>query len=276
MTAEELGVRIAGLREALGRQQPLVHCLTNYVTSGGVANSLLSSGCRPLMADCPLEAGEIAAGCSALYINLGTPSAESMAAMRRAGFAAAGRGLPIVLDPAGAGCSPLRRDLALEFLGSFGITALRCNLAELRALARETECQGNVGVDSLEDASLEQVVALAQKCSAAFGCLVAVSGATDVISSKDGCVLVRNGHPMLRQVTGAGCQLSGLLAGLLGACNGDVTAAAVTAFCWFGLAGERAYAPELGNAGYGIGVIDQLGRLSGAEIAAGGRYEVLA
>ena len=59
-----LGARLDRVRQ----QAPLVHNITNYVTANDVANLLLACGARPVMADDPREAAEIAAGITTLLI----------------------------------------------------------------------------------------------------------------------------------------------------------------------------------------------------------------
>ena len=50
------------LLERLRRERPLIHCMTNYVTAGDVANYLLAAGASPVMADSAREAEEVDGG----------------------------------------------------------------------------------------------------------------------------------------------------------------------------------------------------------------------
>ena len=68
------------------------------------------------MADAPQEAAEITAHADALTINLGTLSTERLAAMRTSGQTANRRGIPVVLDPVGAGASAFRQEAAALLL----------------------------------------------------------------------------------------------------------------------------------------------------------------
>ena len=43
------------------QRQPLVHCITNYITANDCANLLLACGASPIMADDPEEAAEVTA-----------------------------------------------------------------------------------------------------------------------------------------------------------------------------------------------------------------------
>lgn len=91
---------------------PLIHCITNYVTAGDTANMLLAAGASPIMADDPSESAEITALAQGLTLNLGTPSGSRVEAMLRSGAEANRRGIPVVFDPVGAGCSGFRRNSA--------------------------------------------------------------------------------------------------------------------------------------------------------------------
>ena len=95
---------------------PLIHCITNYVTAGDTANMLLAAGASPIMADDPSESAEITALAQGLTLNLGTPSGSRVEAMLRSGAEANRRGIPVVFDPVGAGCSGFRRNSAGEIL----------------------------------------------------------------------------------------------------------------------------------------------------------------
>ena len=96
------------LFRAIRTAHPVVHCITNHVTSNDCANLLLACGAIPVMADAPEETAEITARSSALVINLGTPRSSTLPAMLAAGREAARLGHPIVFDPVGVGASDYR------------------------------------------------------------------------------------------------------------------------------------------------------------------------
>ena len=117
--------------EAVRQSAPLIHCITNYVTANDVANLLLAAGARPVMADDPAEAAEITLAAQGLCLNLGTLHSASVPAMYAAGAAAASRGIPLVLDPVGAGSSTFRTQTARELTHALRPAVLRCNPTEL-------------------------------------------------------------------------------------------------------------------------------------------------
>ncbi len=61
---------------AIRERRPLVHCITNDVTVGRVADALAALGALPVMASAEEEAAEMAEQAQALLLNLGTPRAE--------------------------------------------------------------------------------------------------------------------------------------------------------------------------------------------------------
>ena len=103
------------LRE-LREQKPLVHQITNYVVMNETANATLALGALPVMAHAPQEVEEMVGLASALVINIGTLSEHWIEAMLIAGRAASARGIPVVLDPVGAGATAYRTDTARRIL----------------------------------------------------------------------------------------------------------------------------------------------------------------
>ena len=124
-----------GVVEAVRQAAPLIHCITNYVTANDVANLLLAAGARPVMADDPAEAAEITSAAAGLCLNLGTLHHDRIPAMYAAGQEAGRRGIPLVLDPVGAGSSAFRTGTARALAEALRPAVLRCNPTELSALA---------------------------------------------------------------------------------------------------------------------------------------------
>ena len=90
--------------ERVRKTAPLIHCITNYVTAGDVANLLLAAGASPVMTDHPAETASTASASDGLVLNLGTLKIGSVTAMIRAGQAANRKGIPIIFDPVGHRC----------------------------------------------------------------------------------------------------------------------------------------------------------------------------
>lgn len=200
----------------------MIHCITNYVTAGDTANMLLAAGASPIMADDPSESAEITALAQGLTLNLGTPSGSRVEAMLRSGAEANRRGIPVVFDPVGAGCSGFRRNSAR---GDTQAGQADCDTRESFGdiLPCGFESREN-GVDSSE--TRITAAEAAQTAAKKLGCVCAVTGERDVISDGSRTVTILSGTPLLKKVTGAGCMTSALCAAMCTAADGFVGAAA--------------------------------------------------
>lgn len=259
------------------RQAPVIHAISNYVTANDVANLLLACGASPIMADDPEESAYITALAAGLVLNLGTLSRRRVPAMIASGETAARLGRPVLLDPVGAGASPMRTDTARMLLHRLPVTALRCNASELRALLSGTHTHRGVDADRQQAGSLSEQIVFVKGAARQLGCLVAVTGETDLVSDGDICFVIRNGRPEMSRVTGTGCQLSALCAAFLAADPDRSVYALAAAVCAMGLAGEIAWGhmtPHDGNAAYRSRIIDAVYHLDGETLNKGARYEL--
>ncbi|MDP9478387.1 MAG: hydroxyethylthiazole kinase, partial [Actinomycetota bacterium] len=119
----------------IGEERPLVHHITNYVTVNLVANVTLSTGALPVMAHAHEEVGEMASLASALVLNIGTLDPGQVEAMLLAGSRANERGIPVILDPVGAGATTLRTRAAERILSDLEVSAVCGNAGEVATLA---------------------------------------------------------------------------------------------------------------------------------------------
>ena len=79
----------------------------------------------------------------ALVLNIGTLSSHWVEAMLAAGRAANARGIPVVLDPVGAGATRYRTETALRLLDEVDVAVLRGNAGEVATLVGvEAEVRG--------------------------------------------------------------------------------------------------------------------------------------
>lgn len=212
-------------------QQPVIHCITNYVTANDVANMMLAAGASPIMADGPGEAAEIAEASHGLVLNLGTLKESAVEAMMTAGRRAAELAHPIVLDPVGAGAIALRRETALKILAEIPVTVIRGNASEIRALAGEHGYSRGVDADQREALTREnrqETTTMVRQLSKQTGAVVVMTGAVDVVADRDRVCFIKNGSPMMGQITGAGCMLDGVLAAALVAAQMTAAPAAVS------------------------------------------------
>ncbi|MCC3278492.1 hydroxyethylthiazole kinase [Arthrobacter sp. zg-Y40] len=251
----------------LRAEPPLVQCLTNAVVTNFTANVLLALGAAPAMTDIPGEAGPFARVASAVLINLGTPHADQRTAMLEAAEAANAAGTPWVLDPVAVGSLPVRTALAAELL-ALRPTAVRANASEIMALAGLGS--GGRGVDATDNP--EDALPAASLLAAKYGCIVAVSGATDVITDGTDTLRLSNGTSLLTKVTGGGCALGAVTAAFLAVAGdagpdggGLVAAAAATAA--YTVAAEHAAVSASGPGSFAPIFLDTLWHLD-AELVA--------
>ncbi len=224
---------------------PLVHCITNYVTATDCANALLACGSSPIMSDEPMDVEDITSLCGALVLNIGTLNAQSIAGMRAAGAKATALGHPIVLDPVGAGASALRTETASELLDEYGVSVIRGNMSEVKALAGASATTRGVDADpadAVTDENLEQSAAFAKKVAARTGAVVAITGAIDVVADAERAFAIRNGSPLMGKITGAGCMLSCITGAFAAADDGALLESTVAAVASMGVAGQMAQA----------------------------------
>jgi hydroxyethylthiazole kinase len=239
--------------ERIRAEVPLVHSITNYVVMNSTANALLAAGASPVMAHAVEEVEEMVAHARALVVNIGTLSAPWVEAMVRAGLEARRLGIPAVLDPVGCGATRWRLATAQRLIAEIAPAVIRGNASEIRALVREDRAAH--GVDSAHDT--EDAVDDAQALAARCGCVVSVSGATDVVASASAVIRIRNGHPWMRRVTGMGCTATALTAAFV-AVNPLPVRAAAHAMGLMGIAGEIAATRSSGPGTFQPAFLDAL------------------
>ncbi|RLI07120.1 hydroxyethylthiazole kinase, partial [Candidatus Bathyarchaeota archaeon] len=110
------GKAVVEMLERIRRQRPLIHHITNFVVMNDTANVTLALGALPVMAHAKEEVADMVSMAGALVLNPGTLSPEWVEAMLVAGKQANELGVPIVLDPVGAGATRLRTESNLCLL----------------------------------------------------------------------------------------------------------------------------------------------------------------
>ncbi len=217
----------------LGEERPLVHHITNYVSVSLVANTTLSTGALPVMAHAQEEVEEMASLASALVLNIGTLDPGQIESMLLAGRKANERGVPVILDPVGAGATSLRTKTAQRLLSGLEISAVCGNAGEVATLAGlSAEVRG---VESLSGDAKEA----AEKAAGSLGVTVAATGETDYVSDGRRTLAVENGHPFMGRVVGSGCASTAVV-GCFAAVGGADPETVAGALAYFGRAGEVA------------------------------------
>lgn len=266
--------------EQVRTQVPLVHNITNYVTVNDVANVLLACGGSPIMSDEAEDVEDITSICGGLNINIGTLHKTSIEGMYRAGRKANELKHPVLLDPVGAGASRLRTETALGLMKELHLTAVRGNISEIKTLAQGSGTTRGVDADVADvvtEENLDTAVEFVKGFAREAGCIVAVTGAIDLVSDGSRCYVIRNGRPEMGKITGTGCQLSGIMTAYLVANPDHRLEAAAAAVCLMGLAGEIGWSRMQegdGNSTYRNRIIDAIYHMTGEELEKGANYEL--
>ena len=266
--------------ENVRAKTPLVHNITNYVTVNDVANVLLAAGGSPIMSDDADDVEDITSICGGLNINIGTLNKNTIPSMFLAGKKANALGHIVLLDPVGAGASRLRTDTANRLMQEVRFDAVRGNISEIKTLCTGSGSTKGVdadAVDAVTEANLDDGVQLVKTFAAQTGCIIAVTGAIDLVSDGARCWCIRNGRAEMSRITGTGCQLSALMTAFLVANPDRKLDAAAAAVCMMGLAGEIGWAnmqPGDGNSTYRNRIIDAIFNMTGDALEEGAKYEL--
>lgn len=250
---------------------PLVHNITNFVVMNNTANALLAIGASPVMAHAKEEMVEMSSMAGALVINIGTLTPDWVDAMIIAGKNAVKRGIPVVLDPVGAGATTYRTESCVRIMSECMPNIIRGNGSEIMVLEQayskylaqngkkvgvlESEEIKSKGVDST--ASSNAAVESAKRLAKLTGAVVSISGATDYITDGETVNTVPIGSPMMTKVTGLGCSASAIT-GAFAAVNKDYLEAATNAMFIMGLAGHSAAAKSNGPGSLQLNFLDEL------------------
>ncbi len=248
--------------EEVRKLAPVVHNITNYVVMNNTANALLAIGASPVMAHAEEEMADMVGIASSLVLNIGTLSREWIKAMHLAAERAVERGIPIVLDPVGAGATAFRTTTARDLVSAFRPAIIRGNASEIMAVCGDPA--RTKGVDSSE--ASHDALAAARSLHETWGSAVCVSGATDYVVGGKALHQVRNGHPMMTRVTGLGCTASALC-GAFAAVTPDPAQAAAQAMVVMGVAGEMAAEGAEGPGTLQVRFLDALYRMTRADLA---------
>lgn len=262
LSAQDLWADIATVRQ----NKPLVHCITNLVVTNFTANVLLACGAAPVMAHAHEEVQDMAGIAQGLLLNIGTLDPYWVQSMKLAFAAAQKRGIPVVIDPVGAGATSYRNQ-ALEELLQQGMPAVvRGNASEVMSMAHVAITSR--GVES--SANVNDALGAAQALAARTQGTVCVSGEVDHILHVDGRhASLHNGHEWLTRITGVGCALTALIAAVCSV-QPDHWRATITGMAWMGIAGEIAF-DKTQHAGIGsmaVALLDALQQLREEDVAA--------
>ncbi|MFD1435791.1 hydroxyethylthiazole kinase [Kroppenstedtia eburnea] len=248
------------LIQEVRKRRPLVHQITNEVTVNDCANITLSCGASPVMAHAPEEVAEMAGWASTLVLNIGTLHAPQVEAMIQAGRSANKKGIPVVLDPVGAGATSFRTETAKKLLERIRISHLKGNAGEIATLAGE-----RAQVRGVDSGHVDDIRTIAIKAAKKWGLTVIVTGEKDIITDGVKWAEVSNGHFLMGTITGTGCMCAPVVAAFA-AVSKEPVSAAVSAMTTYGIAAEQAAESAKGPGSFRWKLFDALHSLDGAAV----------
>ncbi|RJQ80205.1 MAG: hydroxyethylthiazole kinase [Desulfobacteraceae bacterium] len=254
------------LLDRIKQRAPLIHNITNLVVMNSSANILLALGASPVMAHSRAEVEEMTAMAGALVLNIGTLQEDWVESMMCAGQKANAVGIPVILDPVGAGATALRTTAVRNIMQACAVAVLRGNASEILSLgAAEIRTKG---VDSSVGLS-EAGVAAAVEMARTKQCVMAISGQEDCITDGRRVYRVANGQPLMTKVTGIGCGLSAVTAAFCAVAGGDYPAATAAAFAFYGLCADLAIQSSDRPGSFFVAFLDRLYSTGAEEITQG-------
>lgn len=255
--------------------KPLVHHITNYVTVNDCANVTLAVGASPVMADDIAEVTDIVSISSAVVLNIGTLNQRTIQSMISAGGHANKIGVPVVLDPVGVGASVLRNETVEKIVSQVKCSVIRGNISEIRYLAGISSV--TKGVDASEVDALDNSVSkveIAQLVAKKYNCVVAITGAIDILSDGARTISISNGREFLGSITGTGCMCTSLIGSFCGVTS-DYLIAATSGILCMGICAELVFdyvgQNQLGS--YRVAMMDEISNLSVEILQTKGRVD---
>lgn len=252
---------IHDIRKAIKQTQPLIHCITNPISINQCANGILAIGARPMMAEHPKEVSEITRTAQALMLNLGNITDARMESMLRSAQTAKDENIPFLLDAVGIACSTLRREYVKNLLNTAIPTVIKGNYSEIQALYQDSYRSSGVDADSSLD--IYTIDHAAISLARSLGTVILASGKVDIVTDGKRLYHIRNGAPLLSQITGTGCLQGALCASYLSAKPG--IEAVITGSSVLGICGELART-DRGTGTFLCSLMDKLSMLTDTEI----------
>lgn len=239
-TRDDLIKTIPQVIARMAGKKPLCHNMTNLVVQNFAANVCIAIGASPIMSNNGLEAGDLASLGGSLVINMGTTTPEIRSNHLKALSAYNAVGGPTLLDPVGAGATQQRRDGVKALLAGGYFDVLKGNEGEIRTASGAQGVKQH-GVDSgASQLELKDKISLVQGTAERERNVVLMTGKEDVLSDGKRTVVIRNGHPLLGEITGSGCALGTTIAAVMAVQREDKLIGALAGILMYEIAAERA------------------------------------
>ncbi len=267
--------------DAVKKQPPLVHNITNYVTVNDCANIILAANGSPIMSDDESEVSDITSLCNSLVINIGTLNKNTIPSMLIAAKKANQLNHPVILDPVGVGASTLRNNTCKSLLAEIQFAVIRGNISEMKALFLNSNSTNGVDaneMDAITENNLPQAIDFAKKCSKQTGAIICISGAIDIVTDDTTAYVIKNGHPIMSKITGTGCMSSAVIGCYVANKGINILDATACAVVQMGISGEKAYKKmideQTGLSSYRTYLIDFFSKLNEDDLKAGEKIEI--
>lgn len=235
-------LKVIDLLAKLREEKPLVHHITNYVTVNDCANITLAIGASPVMADDINEVEEMVSMASSLVLNIGTLNERTIHSMLAAGKKANGLNIPIVLDPVGVGATYYRTETAKRLIKELNISVIKGNISEISTLYGMDARTKGVDAEENGDVSendIQSKIEIAKKLASNLNCVIAITGAIDIITDGTKVYTVENGDAIMSRITGTGCMCASLI-GSFCAVSSNALEGALAGVLSMGIVGEIA------------------------------------
>ncbi|SHJ34538.1 hydroxyethylthiazole kinase [Clostridium amylolyticum] len=235
-------LKVIDLLAKLREEKPLVHHITNYVTVNDCANITLAIGASPVMADDINEVEEMVSMASSLVLNIGTLNERTIHSMLAAGKKANDLNIPIVLDPVGVGATSYRTGTAKRLIKELNISVIKGNISEISTLYGMDARTKGVDAEESGDVSendIQSKIEIAKKLASNLNCVIAITGAIDIITDGIKVYTVENGDVIMSRITGTGCMCASLI-GSFCAVSSNALEGALAGVLSMGIVGEIA------------------------------------
>lgn len=232
-------------------EKPRIHMIPNEVSAAFCADILSAVGAKPVMAVEPRETAVITEYAGCLVVNMGQLTDSKYKAIQKSIESAGKKGIPVVLDPVGAGASSYRLECVNEILSRPWKGLIKLNGGEYKAIIKQMLT--HTGVDSEAGGSGERPFFYN------FGedrscCL---TGKGDWIGEEDWEVGVKHLPGRLPQIVGSGCSLGALCGAIRAVEESSVLAGSLASYL-MSIASLRAEEKAAGYMDYKMYLIDSL------------------
>ncbi len=232
---------------ALRTRRSRVHCITSTVAQDISSDVILAVGGSSSFTLGAEEIAELVAVTNSLVVNIGTLDETRKSAIRLALQSANDFSKPWILDPVSVHASK-KRCLYAQQLLQFRPRVIRANAMEIKALAGSSSPMA------------------AQELALQYGCVVAQTGETDLVTNGVKTIMVANGHEMQTRISAMGCATTAFMACFM-AVDHDGFDAAVQALLTMGVSAELAANKSLGPGSMHMNLLDSLYAINEATLA---------